>query len=207
MQSSEKPLVCVIDDEVAVGKLAREILQSSGFAVQNYSSAKDFLNAFDEGATSCIVTDLRMPDLDGMQLQRRLKEMESNVAVVVLTGFADVRTAVRIMEDGALTLLEKPYQPNELLTAVQRAVSVTQSRRTRKDKLQTARRQLEQLTDDERNVMNCVVAGLPNKAIALKLGLSMRTVDRRRQAVLTKMRVQSSTELATLVGQLKAQNQ
>ena len=201
----EKPLVCIVDDEAPVRDLARQILESRDLTVRSYESAEDFLAAFDESATSCVVTDLRMPRIDGLQLQQRLNAMGSVVAVVVLTGYADVRTAVRIMEDGALTLLEKPYQPNELVAVVERSVNVTQARRERRDALRSAQTQLDQLTDEERAVMSGVVAGLPNKAIAWKLGLIMRTIDRRRQNIMTKMGVQSATELATLVAQLNAQ--
>jgi two-component system response regulator FixJ len=206
MCDSNKPLVCVVDDEAAVRHLTQQILESKGMAVRCYASAHEFLAEFDESATSCVVTDLRMPQIDGLQLQQRLNSLGSVVAVVVLSGLADVRTAVRLMEDGILALLEKPFQPAELLAAVERSVDVTRSRRKRRDDFLAAKRQLERLTDEERSVSECVIAGLPNKAIAAKLGLSLRTVDRRRQAVLTKMSVHSVTELATLVAQLKVQN-
>lgn len=204
MDAADNPLVCIVDDESAVRNLVGEILESRGLAARSYATAEKFLAEFDEAATSCVITDMRMPSLDGLQLQQRLNALGSVVAVVVLTGYADVRTTVRLMEDGALTLLEKPFQPEELLAAVERAIAVTGTRRRRRDELRTAQRQLEQLTSDERLVLDCMIAGLPNKAIAMKLELSMRTVDRRRQGVLTKMAARSAAELAALVSQLKA---
>lgn len=204
MDAVKKNLVCIVDDEGPVRNLVGEILESRGLAVRSYASAEEFLAEFDEAGTSCVITDMRMPRLDGLQLQQRLNSLGSVVAVVVLTGYADVRTTVRLMEDGALTLLEKPFQPAELLAAVERAIAVTEARRRRRDELRSAQSQLDQLTTDERIVLDCMIAGLPNKAIAIKLGLSMRTVDRRRQGVLTKMSAKSPTELAAIMSQLKA---
>lgn len=206
MSIGRKPLVCVIDDEDAVRDLVREILELRGFDVRNFACGQEFLENFDESQTSCVVTDLRMPRIDGLELQQQLNAAGSIVSVVVLTGYADVRMAVRLMEDGALTLLEKPFQHDELTTAVQRAIAVTEARRARRDALRQIHGQLEQLTEDERAVLDCMIAGLPNKAIAMRLGLSMRTLDRRRQGVLTKMAVQSPTALAALVAQLRSQS-
>ena len=204
MSPHRKRLVCIVDDDSAVRELTRRVLESAGFAVATYPSAEEFLAKFDEEATSCIATDLRMPNVDGMQLQKRLHDLGSIVSLVVVSGYADVRTTVRLMEEGAMTLLEKPYLPDELVAVIKRAVASTETRRKKRDELQAARHQLEQLTDEERAVLDYVIAGLPNKAIALKLEISLRTVDRRRQALLTKMAVQSPTELAALVARLKA---
>jgi two-component system response regulator FixJ len=207
MPETEPLTVCVIDDDDAVRELTRKILESGGYRVRSYASADAFFAEFDEAATACIVTDLRMPDVDGVALQRRLRECGSSVSVVVLSGYADVRTTVRLMEDGVCTLLEKPYAPDELKGAVGRAVAQTRSRRKSHDRVRAAQSRIDQLSPEERDVLQCVVAGLPNKAIALKLQLSPRTVDRRRQAVLSKMGVQSAAELATLVSQLGGTNE
>jgi two-component system response regulator FixJ len=199
----EPALVCIIDDEPAVRNLAEKILTLHGYRVQGYSSAKDFFAKFDEAATSCVITDLRMPEVDGLELQRRLKERGCTASIIVLSGFADVKSTVRAMEEGALTLLEKPYSPDELTTAVDRAVALTRSRRTEEANVSAVRVRLKQLTPDEVDVLNCMITGIPNKAIASQLNLSMRTVDRRRQAVLMKMDVSSPAELAALMAQLK----
>ena len=125
MRSIELPLVCVIDDEGGVRSLVSEILESHGFASRCYASADEFLAEFDESITACIVADLRMPGLDGVQLYQRLRAMGSIVAVVVLTGNVDVRTAVQLMRDGVLTLLEKPFRRDELVAAVEKSAEVT----------------------------------------------------------------------------------
>lgn len=200
---SERRLICVIDDEAAVAALAARILEPHGFAVQCYTNAQEFLEAFDDQAVSCVVTDLRMPGIDGMELQKRLRDQGSIVSLIVLTGHADVRTAVRMMEDGASTLLEKPYNPDEFVQAVQKAVERSEARRVDYEATRVAQSRFETLNEAERQVLDCVIAGLPNKAIAMKLDISMRTVDRRRHNVFRKMGVDSVSELATMVARLR----
>jgi FixJ family two-component response regulator len=130
---------------------------------------------------------------------------------VVVTGVADVPTAVTMMENGAVTLLEKPYDHAELLHAVERGLAASRERWEQKHDAESVRERLSTLTDNERSVMECMLAGQPNKAIAHRLDLSMRTVDRRRQAVLEKMGARTVPELALLLGttrlsQLRAPN-
>lgn len=197
------PLVCIVDDEDLPRKFVQDLLESHGFAVRSFASAEELLAKYDESAIDCIVTDLRMPGIDGVQLQQRLKASGAIVAVVVLSGAADVPTAVKLMENGAVTLLPKPFPSVDLISAVRRSVQITQERRKMQNKLRTLQRSLEQLTDEERAVLDCMLAGLTNKGTALKLALSMRTLNRRRLAVFTKMAVQSSTELATLMAELR----
>lgn len=197
------PLVCVVDDDPAVLELTCGVLRTQGFDVRGYGGAEEFLAALDEKNVACVVTDLRMPNVDGGELLQRLHARVGVVSVIVVTAHADVRTAVKLMEEGATTLLEKPFQPNELFAAVDRAVRTTQSRRVAAERLAEARRHFAELTADERDVLECMVAGAANKSIASQLDLSMRTVDRRRRAVLTKMKVDSVSELAALVTKLR----
>jgi two-component system response regulator FixJ len=160
------------------------------------------LAAFDEQACACVVTDLRMPGIDGAELLARLRRQGNIVSVVVLTGHADVRTAVQLMEDGALTLLEKPYEPQALLAAVMRATQQTAKRRMENDRVSAIRGRLEQLSDEERQVMEFMLAELPTKAIAAKLVVSTRTVERRMSSVQQKMQVSGVAELAALMASL-----
>jgi two-component system response regulator FixJ len=200
---SDASLVCVIDDEPLVRQVTCRILSEGGFQAVEYASAEEFLAAFDELACGCVVTDLRMPGIDGAELLARLRKSGSIVAVIVLTGHADVRTAVKLMEDGALTLLEKPYEPEALLATVARATSQTAARRAARERVSTIERRLAQLTDDERQIMECMIAELPTKAIAAKLILSTRTVERRMFSVLQKMQVSGIAELAALMASLQ----
>jgi two-component system response regulator FixJ len=202
---NEQATVCVVDDDAPVRHLACQILKADGHNVLSFASAAEFFAAFDDNLVDCVVTDLRMPQVDGTQLLARLREIGSAVSVVVLTGHADVRTAVRMMEDGALTLVEKPYAPPELASAVRRAIERTQAQRSGRQAISGAQQGIARLTDDERKVMDYMVAGLPNKAIAMRLDLSLRTVDRRRSAVLTKMGVGSVGELAAMVARLQGE--
>jgi FixJ family two-component response regulator len=198
-----KPIVCIIDDDGSVRQIARRTLEVDGFEVRTYASADSFFAEYDAEVVDCVLTDLQMPEVSGEQLMQRLRELQSPVSVVVVTGHADVPTAVRLMEDGALTLLQKPYRPAELTAVTRRAVTRTQAVRAEKSALDGARLGLARLTDDERHVMDYMVKGLPNKAIAMRLDLSMRTVDRRRNAVLTKMNVGSVSELVAMVTKLE----
>jgi len=195
--------VCVIDDDELVLAIAKQILETRGFRVLTFASADQFLVNFDETAVHCVVTDLRMPHMDGAELQRFLRSQGSLVSLVVVTGHADVSTAVRLMEEGALTLLEKPYRPPELLNAVERGIARTQQRRREAETSQHAQVQLAQLTEEEAEVLDQVLSGAPNKAIAARMNISRRTVDRRRHSLLEKIGVRTISELATMVAQAR----
>jgi two-component system response regulator FixJ len=196
-------LICVVDDDPTVLDLTCRVLEARGYEVRGYDGAEEFLKQLDLARLACVVTDLRMPNVDGGELLQRLRAQASVVSVIVLTAHADVKTAVRLMEEGATTLLEKPFQPDDLYAAVDRAVRATISRRTAEEKLAEARRNFAELSADEREVLECMVGGMANKTISSQLHLSMRTVDRRRRAVLTKMECDSVSELATLVTRLR----
>jgi two-component system response regulator FixJ len=147
-----------------------------------------------------VITDLQMPVVSGVELQQRLLAAKSFLAVVVVTGVADVPTTVTLMEKGAITLLEKPYDHNKLVLAVERGLTLSREQWLQARSEQLTRQRLESLTEDEHRVMQCMLTGQPNKAIAHRLGLSMRTVDRRRQAALEKMDVRTAPELGLLLG-------
>lgn len=170
--------------------------------MRTYASATNFFDEFNPAVVDCVVTDLQMPQTTGEEILQHLKEQAGAVSVIVVTGHADVPTAVRLMESGAFTLLQKPYQTSGLLDAVRRAVERTRTQRDELNAVQTARLGLARLTDEERRVMNLMIKGMPNKAIAVQLDLSMRTIDRRRNSVQTKMGVGSVSELAAVVAKL-----
>lgn len=203
----EREIVWVVDDEETVATVAAKILDASGeFDCRIFSSPTEFLEALRPGVVACVVSDLRMPHIDGRQLQRKLTEIDETVSVLFLTGFADVPTAVQLMEQGAVTLLQKPYEPNDLVCAVRKAVRQCQGLRREQSELAETKQRLEQLSEDEREVMECMVAGLSNKAIAYKLALSPRTLDRRRSSILQTMGVESVVELAAILERLRGSN-
>ena len=199
---AEDGYICLIDDDPTVANAAAALLRQAGYAVRCYSDALAFLADWQEDRTLCVVTDLKMPVLSGLELHQRLREMASVVPLVVLSGHADVRTAVRMMEEGAVSVLEKPYDPVEFVQVVQRAVTRGVQTRSEQQSTLSIISRFQQLTVEERQALDLMLTGLPNKAIALRLDVSMRTVDRRRRTVMSKMGVDSISELAMLVARL-----
>jgi two-component system response regulator FixJ len=197
---TEKELVYVVDDDEAVLLSVQAILSQHGYQVHGFSSAEEFLAAAPQDVVGCVITDVQMPGMDGVELQQRLCSAGSLFSIVVVTGVADVTMAVTMMERGAVTLLEKPYDHIDLLEAVAKGVAASRKRAEIVRNENTVRERLATLSPEEMQVMDCMLADKPNKAIAHCLDLSMRTVDRRRRTVLDKMKVNSIPELAILLG-------
>ncbi len=201
---SPMPEVWIVDDDVAVATLASRVLESVGeFACRQFTSASALLAELKNTRPACIVSDIKMPEVDGKALQQQLLEFDPTICTVFLTGYADVPTTVLLMEQGAVTLLQKPYEAADLIAAVRKAVRRCDVQRRQHDEAVAAQARLERLSEDEREVLECMVAGLSNKAIAFKLALSPRTLDRRRQTILQTMEVESVVELAALVERLR----
>ncbi len=192
-------LVHIIDDDDAVRDSLALLLDSAGIAVRTYASASDFLALAPGLAAGCVLTDVRMPDLDGLALQRRLTEVGVTLPVIVMTGHADVPIAVAALKAGALDFLEKPFDDDRLLGAVRTAL--TASRDARRHAAAAARiaARLASLTPREREVLDLLVAGNPNKTIAHDLGASPRTVEVHRARVMDKMGARSLAELVRMV--------
>ena len=204
----EREIVWVVDDEEAVATVAAKVLGGIGeFDCRVFSSPNDFIEALRPGVVACVVSDVRMPHIDGAQLQQKLLEIDDTVSILFLTGHADVPTAVQLMEQGAVTLLQKPYAATDLVNAVRKAVRRCQGLRRQRAELAETQTRLDQLSTDEREVMECMVAGLSNKAIAYKLALSPRTLDRRRSSILQTMGVESVVELAAILERLRGVTQ
>ncbi len=179
----------------------RCLLQTDKHDVHCYPTAKEFLSEITPDQVGCLITDLGMPEIDGFELQERLMAMRSVLSVIIVTGRADVGAAVRLMKNGAVTLLEKPYPPEDLLKEVKHSLDLSQRRAERKRQREAARKQLQLLDDDEREVMILAAEGLPNKAIAHRLALSPRTVDRRRQSAQHKLDINSPSGFTRLLSQ------
>lgn len=197
---AEPTTIYVVDDDEAVLLSVNALLSQHGYIVRCYLSAAEFLADASLDNCGCLVTDVQMPDINGMELQRRLLSADSPLSVVVVTGVADVPMAVELMKSGAVTLLEKPYDHNDLLEAVRNGLAASREHWETIHRQRGVAERLATLTDEEREVMNLMVAGKPNKAIARGLKLGMRTIDRRRQSVLKKMGVDTVPELALLLG-------
>lgn len=190
--------VSVIDDDLTVRTLTAQILSDAGIATQAYGSATEFFASNAPQTSACVVTDLRMPEMDGSELLGRLRAEGNVVSVVFVTGFADIRTAVRLMADGALSLLEKPYNAEELVQVVRLAMERTEKQREERRNVLDAQRRFAQLNEESRSVAECMLAGMSNKLIVSKLDISPRTLDRRKQMVFATLGVSTVSELVAL---------
>lgn len=190
-------VVHLIDDDEDVRRALAFLLGTAGLAVKVYESASIFLDRADTAATECIVTDVRMPGIDGLELLRRLKEKASTTPVIVMTGHADVSMAVEAMKNGAVDFIEKPFPDDVLLGAITRAVALAKKPAS-PGQDPAARERFAGLSERERQVLSGLLAGHPNKTIAYDLGLSPRTVEVHRANVMTKAGVSSLSELVRL---------
>jgi RNA polymerase sigma factor (sigma-70 family) len=173
----------------------RWLIESVGLEVRTFSSAAEFLDAYEPEQPGCLLTDVRMPQMSGLDLQERLSAMNAALPVVMITGYGDVSMAVRAMKRGAADFIEKPFNDQELLDRIQRAVDQDTRSRTQLRERQEVLERMQRLTPREREVMSEVVAGKSNKQIAVELGLSDRTVEVHRANIMTKLAVKGVAEL------------
>jgi two-component system response regulator FixJ len=192
-------IVHVIDDDAAVRQSLAFLLKMAGLTVRVHDSATTFLEMLPLARAGCIVTDVRMPEIDGLELQRRLRARKIGIPVIVITGHGDVALAVEAMKAGAADFIEKPFDDEVLLGAVRSALARRSRDSGNEARLAEIRRHLELLSAREREVLDRLVAGKPNKIIAHELGISPRTVEVYRAKVMTKMQADSLSELVRMV--------
>jgi two-component system, LuxR family, response regulator FixJ len=190
--------VHVIDDDEAVRESIDFLLRSAGLSVRTYDSAASFLDAAPTITAGCIITDVRMPGLSGIDLLRRLQEMQVGLPVIVITGHGDVPLAVEAMKCGAIDFLEKPFDDDVLLTSVRSALNRSEESAAIESERADIRARIAALTQRERDVLEGLVAGHPNKIIAFKLEISPRTVEIYRANLMTKMKTGSLSELVRM---------
>ena len=172
---SGNDVIHVIDDDVDVRQSLAFLLTTAGLAVRVHESADAFLKVLAEVQEGCIVTDVRMPGIDGIELQRQLAARGKALPVIVMTGHGDIALAVEAMKAGAVDFIEKPFDDEVLLTAIKMALARRAGERERNARMIEVRDRLRLLSERERQVMNGLVAGKPNKIIAYELGISART--------------------------------
>lgn len=199
MNSSQAtPTVFVVDDDDAVRQSMLYLLRSVGLAAEVFSSGNEFLETFDPARQGCLVLDIRMPGLSGLELQGRLTALGSLLPIIFVTGHADVPMAVEAMQNGAFDFIQKPFRDQDLLERVSAAISADhRHQRVQHRSAEIAARHAT-LTQRERQVMDYVVTGKPNKVIAYELGTSQRTVEIHRARVMDKMATRSLAELVRM---------
>ena len=192
-------VVHLIDDDDGVRRAVAFLLTTSGYAVRVYESAAAFLEALPTVQPGCIVTDVRMPEMDGLELQRQLKQRGIGLPVIVVTGHGDVPLAVEAMKAGAIDFIEKPFNDEKLLSAIRIAIDRHSRDASREDEIAAIRAKIDALSPREREVLDGLVAGLPNKTIAYDLKISARTVVVHRANLMTRMGARSVADLVRMV--------
>ena len=201
---AKEPIVFVVDDDLSVREGIQSLLTSVGLSVDTFPSAKKFLNHPRPDRPSCVILDVRMPGLSGLDLQRELTKIGASIPIIFITGHGDVRMTVQAMKDGAVEFLAKPFREQELLDAVREAIGRDRTERQHRAGLAGLRRRFESLTLRERDVMARVAAGFLNKQVAAELGISEITVKTHRAQVMKKMHAESLADLVRIADQLGA---
>jgi FixJ family two-component response regulator len=202
--SLERPAVFVVDDDVSVREALRNLLRSVGLQVKTFETAREFLAGGRPDAPSCLVLDVRLPGLSGLDLQRELAKAEIDIPIIFITGHGDIPMSVRAMKAGAVEFLTKPFRDQDLLDAVQEAVARDREARAQRRQMQELRARYDSLTAREREVMTLVVRGLLNKQIAGQLGTTDATVKLHRGRVMHKMQANSLADLIRMAEKLEA---
>ena len=195
-------LVCVVDDDAALRASLTNLLRSVGLQVAAFASAQEFLRSPPPDGPSCLVLDVRLPGLSGLELQQRLAEAGLAMPIIFITGHGDIPMSVQAMQAGAVEFLTKPFRDQDLLDAIQQALARDCHAREQRADIEALRRRFDSLTPRQRDVMAHVVAGLLNKQIAGALGTSEATVKTHRKYVMAKMRAGSLADLIRMADKL-----
>lgn len=194
-RSEDDARVYIVDDDAAVRDSLRELVRGMGLACECFASASEFLEARTRQQGGCLVVDLRMPGMTGIELQRKLRDAGDGLPLIFVTGFADVPTSVLAMKTGAVDFLEKPYQPSELRACIRRAMSEDRQRRRQSQRRADLATRFANLDEEERAVLELLCQGEPMKSIANRLSISLRTAHSRRASILTKTEARTREEL------------
>lgn len=198
-QINARPTIFIVDDDAAVRDALKLLLRSVGQAVETFGSAQEFLDAYSEDRPGCLVLDIRMPGMSGLELQQKLNEKHSILPIIFITGHGDVPMAVEAMQAGAVDFIQKPFRDQDLIDRINQALEKDGSNRAALGERNDIRRRLDTLTPREREVLDLVVHGKANKVIAGDLKLSQRTVEIHRARVMEKMQASSLAHLVRMV--------
>jgi two-component system, LuxR family, response regulator FixJ len=194
-----KPVVFVVDDNDAFRNTLVLLFETLNIEVKAYASAKQFLDDYNPYQIGCLVLDIRMPEMSGLELQKKLREKQNLLPVIIITGHADVPMAIEAMKMGAFDFIEKPFRDQVLLDSVNRAIVTNTKTWQDMEKTADVRERMSSLTYRERQVLEGIVAGKTNKTIAKELGLSPKTTDFHRCNIMEKMGVNSAVQLTQMV--------
>ncbi|HZP69528.1 MAG TPA: response regulator FixJ [Pseudolabrys sp.] len=190
--------VYVVDDEEAIRARLEFLLRDAGFSVRSFESAKEFLTVLPQIQSGCIVTDVRMPEVTGIELLRHVMATKPHLPVIVMTGMGDIALAVDAMKTGAIDFLEKPFEDGPLLSAVKTAVRREEEASKRNAEDAAIRGKIDSLSQRERQVLEGLLSGSPNKIIAYDLGISSRTIEKYRANLMVKMAAKSVSDLVRM---------
>ena len=200
--SEVESIVFIIDDDPLYRASAERLVRSVGFSVQGFESGRDFLSSRRPNVPSCLVLDVRLPGLSGLDLQRELAEAGVHIPVIFVTGHGDIPMSVQAMKAGAVEFLTKPFRDQDLLDAIRHAIARDRIARRQQARMVDLRKRYESLNPREREVFKCVVSGMLNKQIADELGATERTIKFHRGHIMQKMQGKSLADLVRMAGAL-----
>jgi RNA polymerase sigma factor (sigma-70 family) len=196
--AAQKSTVYIVDDDQAIRRAMELLMRSVGLEFEIFHSGDDFLENHTNERAGCLVLDIRMPGLGGLELQEKLNEIGSTLPIIFITGHGDVPMAVEAMQKGAVDFIQKPFRDQELLDRIGEALKTDQERRSAREEQAEVQNRVDKLTNREHQVLDLVVTGKPNKVIAYELGVSQRTVEIHRARVMEKMQAKSLADLVRM---------
>ena len=198
MMTEPNPTIFVIDDDASLRKSLSRLLRSAGYTTEAFASAEEFLARDHYGGIGCLLLDVQMPGLSGMDLQKELNKADYHMPIIFITGHGDIPMSVEAMKDGALDFLTKPFHDKELLQVIEKAIEKDTYARAEYDEILDIRRRIERLTLRENEILGYIITGMLNKQIACELGIAEKTVKVHRGRIMDKLCVASVAELVRL---------
>lgn len=198
---NSKPIVYLLEDDSAVRESIQWLLEKHGIEVRAFANPRDFLEAYDENWVGCLILDLALPEMNGLEVYRKLLDRGTQLPFIVITGHGEIPDATQAMKLGAIDFLEKPYESDRLVALVRQALRLSERRHQAKAMRRVTQDQIDSLTPRELQIMDLMVEGLMTKQIARRLDISIKTVEAHRSSILKKMKVESVVQLVRVVTQ------